>query len=331
MTIQFRTEDESAKTRLDHWQHLLSNSLAPYQIRTSGGQFRGQIHQAEIGPVTVLGLRATAMQASRTSGLIRKSDLDLCKIDLAIDGGGVFEQDDRESRLMAGDFLLMDLSRPSHVAIPKWHEGSIVMFPHSLLPVRRNDIRKLTAVRFSPGDPYAALVTSLVRELTRHLDAYESARDARIGAAFLDLLALAVATRLDRVSAVPAESRQNAMMVRIQAFIEHHLGDPDLSPGIIAAAHHISIRTLHKLYEAEEHTIADSIRRRRLERCRQDLLDPGRRDRPVGAVGARWGFPDAAAFSRAFRAAYGIPPGEYRTSQAGVTAPGPPPAGSRCR
>jgi AraC-like DNA-binding protein len=326
MTIRFRTEDESAKTRLDHWQHLLSSSLAPYQIRAQGRQFRGQIHQAEIGPVTVLGLQGSAMLASRTPELIRKSDLDLCKIDLAIDGGGVFEQDDRESRLTPGEFLLMDLSRPSHVAIEKWHEGSIVMFPRSLLPVRHNDLRKLTAVRFSPPDPYAALVTSLVRELTRHLDAYESARDARIGAAFLDLLALAVATRLDRVSAVPAESRQNAMMLRIQAFIEHHLGDPGLSPGVIAAAHHISLRTLHKLYEAEEHTIADSIRRRRLERCRQDLLDPGRRDRPVGAVGARWGFQDAAAFSRAFRAVYGIPPGEYRTSQAGVTAPGPPPA-----
>jgi AraC-like DNA-binding protein len=29
-------------------------------------------------------------------------------------------------------------------------------------------------------------------------------------------------------------------------------------------------------------------------------------------VGARWGFRDAATFSRAFRATYGLPPGEYR-------------------
>jgi AraC-like DNA-binding protein len=29
-------------------------------------------------------------------------------------------------------------------------------------------------------------------------------------------------------------------------------------------------------------------------------------------VGARWGFPDGATFNRAFRAFYGLPPGEYR-------------------
>ena len=322
MTNRFRTEDEPAKTRADYWQHVIANTLAPYQIRPAGGSLRSHIHQAEIGPVTVLGLQATAMQASRTPDLIRNSDLGLYKIDLAIGGRGVFEQDDRESVPTPGEFLLMDLSRPSHVSIEQWHQGSIVIFPRALLPVRHNELRKLTAVRFSPRDPYAALVSSLVRELTRNLDAYESARDARIGTAFLDLLSLAVATALDRESAVPAESREHAMMLRIQAFIEHHLGDPDLSPGIIAAAHHISIRTLHKLYEAEEHTIADSIRRQRLERCRQDLLDPGRRDRPVGAVGARWGFPDAAAFSRAFRAAYGLPPAEYRATAATSNALG---------
>lgn len=50
----------------------------------------------------------------------------------------------------------------------------------------------------------------------------------------------------------------------------------------------------------------------RLERCRRDLLDPGLRDRLVSSIGARWGLQDAAAFSRAFRKAYGLPPGEYR-------------------
>jgi AraC-like DNA-binding protein len=54
------------------------------------------------------------------------------------------------------------------------------------------------------------------------------------------------------------------------------------------------------------------VRLRRLDRCRRDLLDPALRDRPVSAIAARWGFGDAAAFSRAFRTAYGLPPGEFR-------------------
>ncbi len=319
MTVRFRAEDEPPKTRLDYWQHLLSSSLAPYQVRASGGRLRGQIMQARIGPVTVLGMQGSAMQAVRTPDLISKSDPGLCKIDLATGGQGIYEQDGRESRLsVPGEFSLIDLSRPSHVVIEPWQRASVVIFPRALLPLRHREIRELTAVRFSARDPYAALVSSLVREVTRHLDAYESARGARIGTALLDLLALAFATRLDRVPAVPAESRRNAMMLRIDAFIERHLGDPGLSPGMIAAAHHISVRALHKLHEAEDQPIAASIRRRRLERCRRDLLDPSLGDRPAGAIGARWGFRDAAAFSRAFRAAYGVPPGEYRAVHLGT-------------
>jgi AraC-like DNA-binding protein len=129
------------------------------------------------------------------------------------------------------------------------------------------------------------------------------------------VLSRAVTTRLDRVFAVPADTRHNAMMLRIQAFIGDHLADPGLSPAMIAAAHYISVRTLHKLFEAHEQTITATIRRRRLERCRHDLLDPALGHHPVSAIGARWGFQDPAAFSRAFHTAYGIPPGAYRAIQ----------------
>ncbi|HEY5833856.1 MAG TPA: helix-turn-helix domain-containing protein [Streptomyces sp.] len=54
------------------------------------------------------------------------------------------------------------------------------------------------------------------------------------------------------------------------------------------------------------------MRHRRLERCRHDLADPQWDSRPVYALAARWGFTDSAQFSRAFRAAYGVPPSAYR-------------------
>jgi AraC-like DNA-binding protein len=45
---------------------------------------------------------------------------------------------------------------------------------------------------------------------------------------------------------------------------------------------------------------------------RRDLLDPALAARPVSAIAARWGLVDPAHFSRAFRAAYGVPRLEYR-------------------
>ncbi|WP_368856961.1 helix-turn-helix domain-containing protein [Microbispora triticiradicis] len=59
------------------------------------------------------------------------------------------------------------------------------------------------------------------------------------------------------------------------------------------------------------------IRRRRLEQCHRDLADPRQRSRRIQAIATRWGFTDAATFSRAFRAAYGMSPRDHRKLAAG--------------
>jgi AraC-like DNA-binding protein len=128
----------------------------------------------------------------------------------------------------------------------------------------------------------------------------------------IDLLAVALAAQSGEDDGLPAQTRQRALARRIFAFVDSHLGDPGLSPATIADEHHISLRYLHKLFEAEHTTVAAWIRGRRLERCRRDLLDPALADRPVGAVAQRWGLPNSAHFSRAFKAAYGRSPGEFR-------------------
>jgi AraC-like DNA-binding protein len=106
------------------------------------------------------------------------------------------------------------------------------------------------------------------------------------------------------------------MLTTVQGFIQQNLGDPGLSPAAVAAAHHMSLRSLHQLVHDEGLTVAGWIRARRMERCRRDLSDPAMESRPVAAIAARWGFSSAADFSRAFRAAHGMPPAEYRRSAA---------------
>jgi AraC-like DNA-binding protein len=127
---------------------------------------------------------------------------------------------------------------------------------------------------------------------------------------------LAFVTRaVPAARALPPETPRQALVSRIRAYIESHLGDPQLSPPEVARAHHISLRYLHKLFEPEPHGVAGLIRQRRLERCRDDLLDPMQAGRPVAGIAARRGFSSAAHFSRVFRDAYGLPPAEFRRAR----------------
>ena len=102
------------------------------------------------------------------------------------------------------------------------------------------------------------------------------------------------------------------MLARVQAYALARLGDPALSPELIAAAHHLSLRTLQRLFQANELTVAEWIRQTRLERCRRDLTDPEYDDRAVSDIARRWGFADPAHFSRTFKNRYGQSPQAYR-------------------
>jgi AraC-like DNA-binding protein len=90
------------------------------------------------------------------------------------------------------------------------------------------------------------------------------------------------------------------------------LADPNLSLTTLAAAHHISIRQLQKLFATQGLTISGWIRERRLERARRDLANPAQPNVPITAIADRWMFANSAHFSRVFKAAYNISPRDYR-------------------
>jgi AraC-like DNA-binding protein len=293
--------------------------IGPVEIQPGVVGARDQLRIDTAGAVRVAELTTGAPGgAALTRTRVRRATADLCKVDVVVGGRGVVEQDGRQAMLGPGEFTFVDLSRPV-----RWRMSAArlvaVVFPRAVLPVRRNGLAELTGVRYSGDRGAADLVSSMARQVARRIGELPGAAGPRLGTALLDLLTVAFAARLGRPQAVPDDTSRRAMLVRVQAFIEHHLGDPDLSPGAVAAAHHISVRYLYLLFEQQGETVAGWIRQRRLDRCQRDLLDPALSGRPVSAIAARWGLTSAGHFSRAFRAAYGLSPTEYRTLAGGVT------------
>jgi len=316
MSVLLRVEDEPPNTRLDYFRHIVADSIAPFGVAVDAEcELRAQIHTGPVGPAHIAQITGPRMKVFRTHRLIRAADPELLKIDVLVRGRTVFAQGEREATLAPGDFTLVDLSRPCRLAFEEPNDVVAVKFPRAALPLRHNDLERLTAVPISGREGLGAPISLLARHLAGRLADFRPTEGARLATALIDLLVVTFAERLDRIATIAPGTRRRALLTSVQSFIEQRLGDPELSPSGTAAAHHISLRYLHKLFEGQGETVSGWIRARRLERCRRDLLDPTLRDWPVSVIAARWGLTDASHFSRLFRAAYGLPPAEYRLTE----------------
>ncbi|PZG40052.1 hypothetical protein C1I98_22685 [Spongiactinospora gelatinilytica] len=149
--------------------------------------------------------------------------------------------------------------------------------------------------------------------LAGHIDEVGDSHPMRLADNVVDLIGTLYASLLGEHA--DASDSMRMLLTRAKMFIARHLDEPDLGPEAIAAACYVSTGYLHKLFRAEGMSVGRYIRERRLEQCRRDLLDPGSREVAVSAIGARWGFADAAHFSRVFKTSYGLAPREYRLSR----------------
>jgi hypothetical protein len=83
-------------------------------------------------------------------------------------------------------------------------------------------------------------------------DDYSAADATRISTILLDLLELNYE--------LSGESQQRVLYHQTQGFIQRQLADPELTPATIAEAHHISVRTLHRLFGSHGHPVTEWIR-----------------------------------------------------------------------
>lgn len=297
---------------LDDWRSVLSRTFVPLEPFAPGAPdaspFRGVLRATEFDGLQLAEVAGTGQTVRRTRATIGAADPGFYKVGLQVAGRGLLGQDGREAVLAPGDFAIYDTSRPYRLRFDGSFRMLVVMCPRTALPVSERLLSGRTAVAVRGGDGVGGLVSPFLNGLRQLLDGRGVGGGGHLGPAVLDSLAAAF-DEGDRAGQADAP-----LLVRAQAYAEEHLGDPELGPQMIARAHHVSTRYLHRLFEAEGETVSGWIRARRLERCRRDLCDPHLSHRPVSAVAARWGLVNAAHFSRAFRSAYGTSPRDYRAA-----------------
>ncbi|CAM5342494.1 AraC family transcriptional regulator OS=Streptomyces glaucescens OX=1907 GN=SGLAU_30770 PE=4 SV=1 [Streptomyces glaucescens] len=276
-------------------------------------RFGARIRVVELGAVQLSTISHAPLVSYRSGRLIRQSDPEFHQLALTTAGRQGVEQAGHRSALRPGEMALYDSSRP----FQGWSEAEprsscvLLQFPRGLMPLPDRVVRQVRGTALRPTGGMELVFRQMLTTLAESRAELTGGDRIRLGTTLVDLAAAVVAGHVEETAALPAQSRRSSLYHEMVGFIVRNLSDPGLGPATVAEAHCVSPRTVHRVFQAHGTTVGDVIRRERMSRCRRDLADP-HGTRPVSAIGARWGFPRASEFTRAFRAATGMTPTEFR-------------------
>jgi AraC-like DNA-binding protein len=313
MTVLCDTRHVAATDRFDAWSQSLAAAFFPVRVeRLERAAFNARLEYHALGPLHVFHAIAGGCAAVRTARCVAAGDPEQLQVHVLRHGWCRVTQEDHSSDTAAGDLALMASSRPFTVRADGPHDLLIFSVPLRLLGPHADRLVRLTAVGM-PGDRgVAARVGPFLSSVADGLhDGSIAQDDVALADAVVSL------TRALYGSSGPAaegleEATHESLLGRIKCYVDSHLHEADLGPEAIAAAHFISTRYLHKLFEPEEMTLFRWIQHRRLERCRQDLEDPASAGDSIASIAARWGFRNRDVLTRLLRATYGVTPLELR-------------------
>ncbi|MGW7368377.1 AraC-like ligand-binding domain-containing protein [Streptomyces sp. NPDC054841] len=322
MSLVVSTDGVPDREKLSHWNELVNRSFVPVAVTAwHKTPFSGRITTDHVGYLQVSTVEADPERVTRTARLISRSagdSRDFISVGQQLTGTTVVMQDGREIRLCPGSLVVYDASRPYAFDRPDRFRMRVFQLPRTALGVPAAALRRVTASPVGTDTGVGALLVPFLTRLARTAAQSSPAIGDRLAGTAADLVA-ALITEQSGTELVDPDHAQRALVCRIRHYINENLGDTELSPEGIAAAHHISVRYLHKLFEREGATVGRWVQRRRLEECARELARGGQSAPTVSAVAQRWGFVNPAHFSRTFKAAYGATPREWRQQRTAMT------------
>nr|WSX75245.1 helix-turn-helix domain-containing protein [Streptomyces sp. NBC_00899] len=307
----------SVSDRADYWQDAVSRAFVPLDVVLhEDAPAAASIVTRQVGFMQVSTVTAGPQTVTRSPRMIARDGKETLALTLLHRGTAERSQDGRDAVVRPGQFSLSDSRRPFSKSLRQAFSLTSFHFPRSALAVTDLELQAVTATPFGEDEALSALLAGHLKRLGRSAGSVPVAQADRLAAVTCDLLACLIQERQGRLA--PQEpAAVEAMLLRVKEYMLQHLADPDLSLVAVAAAHHVSLRYLHKLFESEGVTAARWIQQQRLECCRRELARATSHAPTVAMVAQSWGFANASHFSRVFRLAYGTSPREYQAAARG--------------
>lgn len=316
---------------------FVSLEALPVPLVSPSPPFHGEVRSEQLSEMRVASVAASPHLVRRTEDAISDGGGEpFYQLSLQLRGRCVVLRDhDRTDEVGPSDLMVLDCTRPYDLVFEQNHKMLCFGFPQRLLPFSPERMAALTAVPLSGRDGVGALLAPFLSGLASQVHAGTVRRPSDLAGNVLNLLETLLIERSDQIFG-PTDSARPTPLLRIKIDIESRLSSAELTADRIAAAHQLTPRMLHELFEGQGTTLAEWIGARRLERCRRDLRDSTLAGHSVDAIAARWGLADPTAFRSMFGTAFGVSPEDCRRQPASelgsgrlterTVPPGSPPA-----
>lgn len=307
-TEYFTTESYPVQQRRQAWREALQQ----HWLQPEPSPHRGPLHGTVLAGRSPQGIEMARISSSAQT-LARMADhSEAIWLSLHLAGEATLLENGQATSVAPGDIVY----GTSHAELGLNFDSDFRQFnvriPGEPLRARLPGPLALTSGRLSGRSGIGRVFAGTLEALA---DSFESLDEDQITSIEQTLSEFVVTSLADSgVMGVQAGMRapHTALFNRLLRHIEANLSDTNLSLAQLARRERISERSLQKLFETSGQTFSAHVRQKRLERCRADLANRLYSHLSVSDICFRWGFNDAAHFSRAFREQYDISPRQYR-------------------
>lgn len=313
------TDDLPARQRYAFWKEAVCDMFVGIDCsRNADEPFRGAAvrRSFEWSPdesASFIEVESVAQYALRSPRHIRRAQDAWIMLVLQTEGPAILRQDGRTAALDPGDMVLFDSTRAYDFTFERDFRQIVMKIPHHRLAPRLPAPSLWIGRALKSSSPLGRVLAAHVRAMSAEIEAMDPAVRSGLVDRTIDLVAFTFAGQQADLGDAASTARR-VLLLRATQYIDSHAENPDLAPSHVAQALGISVGYLHRLFQSADTSIRAYIRAFRLARCREELGSPLHAGEHVTEIALRWGFNDLPHFSRAFRAAFGLAPRNYRAA-----------------
>jgi len=299
------------RERYEIWRDSVSCIFqvdAERDVRDDG--FYAKVDAHMFGPLMLVRTQSREHSWQRIPSVMARDGMDHYMIQLFEHGGMQWETEAGTRELRPRSLVVFDLAQEVRSRTPDFSNLTMIV-PREMLEgsLKSPDDQHLRVL--SDEEPVAALLREHMISLKRLASRTSLQQAIETAPATVGLAAACLNASINPDAPDQGAGVAMAQLATIRRFIEANLSKPELSADWIAKRVGVSRSKLYQLFDTFG-GVGAYVRDRRLRRALLALTDKRSRHRPIYDIGLASGYTSDAAFSRAFRARYGIAPSDVR-------------------